>query len=141
MIGSGLFPPQLQKRGDRIKDFHKRERKQAMIDNAQLLSASQWAHATFAEARLGDQRRTKRVVHMATLMATQSDVSLPRMMKSKAERKRRLSIVGNTRCDLRRVDASSCTADPATSGQPSTGLVDPRYHRPQLFASSHHHRI
>jgi hypothetical protein len=29
-----------------------------MIDNAQLLSASQWAHATFAEARLGDQRRT-----------------------------------------------------------------------------------
>jgi len=58
-----------------------------MMNTAVLLSASEWAQATFGEARLGDQRRTKRVVRMATLMATQSDVSLPRMMKSKAELK------------------------------------------------------
>jgi len=41
-----------------------------MMDTAVLLSAPEWAQATFAEARLGDQRRTKRVVRMATLMAT-----------------------------------------------------------------------
>jgi hypothetical protein len=58
-----------------------------MMNTAVLLSAPEWAQATFAEARLGDQRRTKRVVRMATLMATQSDVSLPRMMKSEAELK------------------------------------------------------
>jgi Transposase DNA-binding len=34
-----------------------------------------------------DKRRNERVVRIATLMATQSDVSLPRMMKSKAELK------------------------------------------------------
>ncbi len=58
-----------------------------MMNTASLLSASEWAQATFGEARLGDKRRTERVVRMATLMATQSDVSLPRMMKSKAELK------------------------------------------------------
>src|SRR5438445_2278562 len=59
----------------------------AMMNTAELLSAPEWAQATLGEARLGDQRSTKRVVRMATLMATQSDVSLPRMMKSKAELK------------------------------------------------------
>lgn len=58
-----------------------------MMNTAVLLSAPEWAQATFGEARLGDQRRTKRVVRMGTLMATQSDVSLPRMMKSEAELK------------------------------------------------------
>jgi Transposase DNA-binding/Transposase Tn5 dimerisation domain len=57
------------------------------MNTALLLSAPEWAQATFGEVRLGDQRRTKRVVRMATLMATQSDVSLPRMMKSKADLK------------------------------------------------------
>jgi Transposase DNA-binding/Transposase Tn5 dimerisation domain len=57
------------------------------MKNGLLLSAEAWAQTTFADARLGDWRRTKRVVRMATLMATQSDVSLPRMMKSKAELK------------------------------------------------------
>jgi len=61
---------QLEERGDRIKDIEKRERNHAMMDTAVLLSAPEWAQATFAEARLGDQRRTKRVVRMATLMAT-----------------------------------------------------------------------
>ena len=52
-----------------------------------LLSAPEWAQTTFGEVRLGDKRRTKRVVQMASLMTMQSDVSLPRMMKSKAELK------------------------------------------------------
>src|SRR5437588_3472679 len=89
-----------------------------MIDNAQLLSASQWAHATFAEARLGDQRRTKRVVHMATLMATQSDVSLPRMMKSKAELK----------ADYRLMDTPDVTYE---------GLMHPHVQQTQQQAGSH----
>ena len=57
------------------------------MENGLLLEASAWAQTTFADARLGDKRRSDRVVRMATLMATQSDVSLPRMMKSKAELK------------------------------------------------------
>jgi hypothetical protein len=57
------------------------------MTNGLLLSACEWAQMTFGEVRLGDQRRTKRVVQMASLMAMQSDVSLPRMMKSKAELK------------------------------------------------------
>jgi len=57
------------------------------MKNGLLLSASEWAQTTFGDVRLGDKRRTERVVRMATLMATQSDVSLPRMMKSKAELK------------------------------------------------------
>jgi hypothetical protein len=57
------------------------------MKNGLLLEASEWAQTTFADARLGDSRRSERVVRIATLMATQSDVSLPRMMKSKAELK------------------------------------------------------
>src|SRR5436190_13726253 len=57
------------------------------MKNGLLLSASEWAQTTLGDVRLGDKRRTERVVRMATLMATQSDVSLPRMMKSKAELK------------------------------------------------------
>jgi Transposase DNA-binding len=57
------------------------------MENGLLLSASEWAQTTFADVRLGDKRRSERVVRIATLMATQSDVSLPRMMKSKAELK------------------------------------------------------
>lgn len=57
------------------------------MNNGLLLSAPEWAQATFGEVRLGDKRRTKRAVQLATLMARQSDVSLPRMMKSKAELK------------------------------------------------------
>ena len=87
-----------------------------MMNTAVLLSAPEWAQATFAEARLGDQRRTKRVVRMATLMAMQSDVSLPRMMKSKAELKAAYRLLETPDVTGRRVDASSCAADPATSG-------------------------
>jgi hypothetical protein len=57
------------------------------VKNGLLLSAEAWAQATYGEVRLGDKRRSERAVRIATLMATQSDVSLPRMMKSKAELK------------------------------------------------------
>ncbi len=57
------------------------------MKNALLLEASEWAKATFGDVRLGDKRRSERVVRRATLMATQSDVCLPGMMKSKAELK------------------------------------------------------
>jgi hypothetical protein len=57
------------------------------MENGLLLSASEWAQTTFGDVRLGDKRRNERAVRIATLMATQSDVSLPRMMKSKADLK------------------------------------------------------
>lgn len=57
------------------------------MDNRLLLEPAKWAQMTFGDVRLGDKRRNERAIHLATLMATQSDVSLPRMMKSKAELK------------------------------------------------------
>jgi Transposase DNA-binding/Transposase Tn5 dimerisation domain len=57
------------------------------MENGSLLSAAEWAQMTFGDVRLGDSRRNERAVRLATLMAEQSDVSLPRMMKSKAELK------------------------------------------------------
>jgi len=57
------------------------------VNNGALLSAEAWAQATFGDTRLLDSRRSKRAVRVATLMATHSDVSLPRMMKSKADLK------------------------------------------------------
>jgi len=67
--------------------YSKKRGEKAHMENGLLLCASEWAQITFADVRLGDKRRSERVVHMATLMAAQSDVSLPRMMKSKAELK------------------------------------------------------
>jgi hypothetical protein len=55
------------------------------MNNTLLLEASAWAQNTFGEVRLGDKRRTERAVRIATKMAAESDMSLPRMMKSKAE--------------------------------------------------------
>lgn len=57
------------------------------MNNALLLSAPEWAQTTFGDVRLGDKRRTERAARIGTLMAMETDASLPRMMKSNAELK------------------------------------------------------
>ena len=49
-----------------------------------MLSAMQWAEATFGSVRLGDARRTKRAVAMASAMAHNPAASLPAQMPDEA---------------------------------------------------------
>ncbi len=50
-----------------------------------LLSATQWAQQTFGAVHVGDQRRTKRAVTMATAIAREPAASLPMQMASQAD--------------------------------------------------------
>ena len=49
-----------------------------------VLSAQEWAEYTFGAVRLGDQRRTKRAVAMASAIAHDPAASLPAQMQDKA---------------------------------------------------------
>ena len=50
-------------------------------------TAENWAVTEFAEAELGDARRTQRLIHMATVLAQQPMASLPEACGSPAELK------------------------------------------------------
>ncbi len=50
-----------------------------------LLSAAEWAQHTFGAVHVGDQRRTKRAVAMATAIAHEPAASLPMQMASQAD--------------------------------------------------------
>src|SRR3989440_7843323 len=56
-----------------------------MMKVSTLLSAAQWAQHTFGSVHVGDQRRTKRAVAMATAMAGSPAASLPMQMASEAD--------------------------------------------------------
>jgi hypothetical protein len=55
-----------------------------MMDASSLVSAHDWAEATFGTVRLGDQRRTKRAVKIAEAIAHDPAASLPAQMQSEA---------------------------------------------------------
>jgi Transposase DNA-binding/Transposase Tn5 dimerisation domain len=54
------------------------------MEVAELVSAPEWARQTFATVRLGDRRRTQRVVQMAEVMARRPAGTLPQQMQSEA---------------------------------------------------------
>src|SRR5712691_513242 len=56
----------------------------AKMNSSTLLSATQWAEDTFGSVRLGDQRRTKRAVAIASALAHDPAASLPAQMQDSA---------------------------------------------------------
>jgi Transposase DNA-binding/Transposase Tn5 dimerisation domain/Transposase DDE domain len=55
-----------------------------MIRTSTLLSPLQWAEATFGSVDLGDPRRTRRAVAIATALATETGASLPKQLHDPA---------------------------------------------------------
>src|SRR6266576_5323525 len=55
-----------------------------LMNASTLLSALQWAEDTFGSVRLGDQRRTKRAVEIASASAHHPAASLPAQMQDEA---------------------------------------------------------
>ncbi len=55
------------------------------MEASTLLSAAEWAQHTFGSVHVGDQRRTKRAVAMATALAREPAASLPMQMASQAD--------------------------------------------------------
>jgi hypothetical protein len=55
-----------------------------LMETSTLLLAPEWAEQTFGEVRLGDRRRTKQAVTMATAIAADPAASLPKQMGSEA---------------------------------------------------------
>ena len=56
-----------------------------MLDWTGVMSPEVWAQRTFGEVRLGDQRRTERAVKLATALAREPNVSLPRQLGERKE--------------------------------------------------------
>ena len=54
------------------------------MNSSTLLSALQWAEDTFGSVRLGDARRTKRAVAIASAIAHDPAASLPAQMQDPA---------------------------------------------------------
>ena len=56
-----------------------------MLDWTGVVSPEGWAQRTFGEVRLRDQRRTERAVKLATALAREPNVSLPRQLGERKE--------------------------------------------------------
>ena len=56
-----------------------------MLEWSTVLSADEWAQATFGEVRLGDERRTQRAVKLASAMAREPQGSLPKQLGQRKE--------------------------------------------------------
>src|SRR6266566_9360115 len=55
-----------------------------LMNASTILSALQWAEYTFGSVHLGDQRRTKRAVAIASAIAQEPAASLPAQMPDEA---------------------------------------------------------
>ena len=56
-----------------------------MLEWTAVMSPEVWAHTTFGEVRLGDARRTERAVKLATAIAREPHVSLPKQVGQRKE--------------------------------------------------------
>jgi Transposase DNA-binding/Transposase Tn5 dimerisation domain len=56
-----------------------------MLEWQAVMSPEVWAHSTFGEVRLGDARRTERAVKLATAIAREPQVSLPKQLGARKE--------------------------------------------------------
>ena len=56
-----------------------------MLEWNAIMSPEEWAQATFGEVRLGDERRTQRAVKLATAIAREPNVSLPKQLGERKE--------------------------------------------------------
>ena len=56
-----------------------------MLEWTAVMSPERWAQATFGEVRLGDERRVRRAVKLATAIAQEPNVSLPKQLGQRKE--------------------------------------------------------
>ena len=56
-----------------------------MVEWNAMMSPEEWAQSTFGEVRLGDARRTERAVKLATAIAREPQVSLPKQVGQRKE--------------------------------------------------------
>jgi hypothetical protein len=85
------------------------------------LDVSQWAEQQFGTCELGDKRRTKRLVKLATQVATKPDAATPELTENWADCKAAYRLVGKEKVTFDAVIAPHCVMTRAV--EPGTGLV------------------
>jgi hypothetical protein len=81
------------------------------------LSASEWAAQQWAQADLGDRRRTQRAVEMGAKIAAHPDASLPNQMESRAALRGAYRILNHPEVTLEALLAPHCQATLTAAGQ------------------------
>lgn len=97
-----------------------------------------WAVTELGDAELGDARRTKRLVHLATVRGAQPTASLPDATDAPATRKAAYRCFANDAIDPAQILASHTQATRAPA-QHAPGPGRPGYHLPRLDPPSGHH--
>jgi hypothetical protein len=85
------------------------------------LDVSQWAEQQFGTCELGDKRRTKRLVKLATQVATKPDAATPEQTENWADCKAAYRLVGKEKVTFDAVIAPHCVMTRAV--EPGTWLV------------------
>jgi hypothetical protein len=80
------------------------------------LAASEWAAQQWAQADLGDQRRTQRAVEIGAKMAAHPDASLPNQMESRAAVRGAYRILNHPEVTLETLLAPHCQATLTAAG-------------------------
>src|SRR5512135_2951238 len=80
------------------------------------LAASEWAAQQWAQADLGDQRRTQRAVEIGAKMAAHPDASLPNQMESRATLRGAYRLLNHPEVTLETLLAPHCQATLAAAG-------------------------
>lgn len=81
------------------------------------LSASEWAAQQWAQANLGDQRRTQRAVEIGAKMTAHPDASLPNQMESRAALRGAYRILNHPEVTRVALLAPHCRATLTAAGQ------------------------
>jgi hypothetical protein len=88
-----------------------------------LLTSAQWAHTEFAAAALGDRRRTRRLVKMATALAENPGGTLPQAFAEWKELKAAYRFLSQPKVGWKEVQAGHWQRTQATCCQPGEYLV------------------
>ena len=97
-----------------------------------------WAVTEFAEAELGDARRTQRVIRMATVLAQQPRAGLPEACGSPAALKATYRLLDNEAVAPAELLAESCERDVRAGGAGAGGVGGARYDGGGLDGASGH---
>ena len=100
-----------------------------------------WAVTEWADADLGDARRTQRLVELATVLAQRPSASLPEACGSRAQLKAVYRFFDNDAIDPARHPGQPCGGDHRPAGRRATGPGRAGYHRAGLDGAPGHHRL
>jgi hypothetical protein len=109
------------------------------MNASSMVSALQWAEDPFGPVQLGDQRRTKRAVAIASASAHNPAASWPAQMPDEAALEATSRFEASAGGDLGATDRAAWSADERGGEQAAAGGADPSYDASGLPAAPHDH--